>query len=95
MASSSAGTSPYRAPETARQETMCEIFAQVLRVPEVGVDDDFFSLGGQSVDAIMLAAKIGAALGTKMSMADLFAAPTIAELDLRLAAAAKATTGAR
>lgn len=95
MASSSIEDSqPYRVSDTARLDTLCQIFAEVLRVPRVGVEDDFFSLGGQSVDAIMLAGRIGAALGIRMSMADLFAAPTVAELDLRLAAAMKTTTEA-
>jgi acyl carrier protein len=84
------GLTSYRAPDTARQETLCEIFAEVLRVPRVGVDDSFFNLGGQSVDAIMLASRISTALGIGMSMADLFAAPTVVELDLRLDAAMKA-----
>lgn len=75
---------PYRPPETARQETLCDIFAEVLRVPRFGVDDDFFNLGARSVDAMLLAARISAALGTTMPMADLFDAPTVTELDRRL-----------
>jgi nonribosomal peptide synthetase DhbF len=75
---------PYRAPGSARQEALCEIFAEVLRVPRFGVDDDFFNLGGRSVEAMLLAGRISAALGVQMSMADLFDAPTVAELDRRL-----------
>jgi aryl carrier-like protein len=80
-----AGLLPYRAPVTARQETLCKIFAEVLRAPRIGVDDDFFSLGGQSVGAMLIAGRIRAALGIGVSMADLFNAPTVAELDHRLA----------
>lgn len=78
------GLVPYRAPETARQETLCAIFAEVLRVPRLGLDDDFFSLGGRSVHAMLLAGRIGSALRVKLPMADLFDAPTVAELDRRL-----------
>jgi hypothetical protein len=84
------GLMPYRPPGTARQETFCEIFAEVLRMPRIGIDDDFFNLGGQSVEAMLLAGRINAALGVGVSMADLFAAATVAELDQRLFATANA-----
>lgn len=80
----------YRAPDTARQETICEIFADVLRLPRVGLDDDFFRLGGRSVDAMILAARIAAALSVRLPMTDLFDAPTVAELDLLITTAASA-----
>jgi hypothetical protein len=78
------GMMPYRAPDTARQEILCEIFAEVLRVPRLGLDDDFFSLGGRSIDAMLIAGRVRAALGVGLSMADLFDAPTVTELDRRL-----------
>ena len=74
----------YRAPETARQETLCAIFAEVFGVPRIGIDDDFFELGGRSVDAVLLVARVNAALGVRVSMTDVFDAPTAAELDRRL-----------
>lgn len=77
------GLMPYRAPTTPRQQVLCNIFAEVLRVPRLGLDDDFFSLGGRSVDAMMLAGRISAELGVQMSLADLFDAPTAADLDRR------------
>jgi acyl carrier protein len=80
--------SAYRAPDTPRQETICEIFADVLRVPRVGLDDDFFRLGGGSVDAMILAARIAGALSVRLPMAELFDAPTVAELDLLITTAA-------
>jgi hypothetical protein len=75
----------YRPPGTDRQAALCEIFAEVLRMPRVGMNDDFFSLGGQSVDAMLLAARVNVDLGCPMSMADLFDAPTVAELERVLA----------
>lgn len=84
------GLMPYEAPQTSRQQTLCTIFAEILGVPRFGLADDFFNLGGRSVDAMLLAGRIGADLGVKLSMADLFDAPTIAELDRRLDATANA-----
>jgi acyl carrier protein len=78
------GLMPYRAPDTPRRQALCAIFADVLGWPRLGLDDDFFSLGGGSVDAMLLAGRISAQLDVKISMADLFDAPTVAELDLRL-----------
>jgi acyl carrier protein len=78
------GVAAYRAPTTARQKTLCSAFAEVLGVPRVGLDDDFFGLGGQSLEALLLSGRIGAALGVEVPMAELFDAPTIAELDRRL-----------
>lgn len=78
------GLLPYHAPATPRQELLCELFAQVLGVARCGVDSDFFDLGGRSVEAMMLAGHINAALDLRVSMADLFRAPTVADLDRRL-----------
>jgi acyl carrier protein len=78
------GLLPYRAPSTPRQEILCELFAQVLGVARCGVDNDFFDLGGRSVEAMVLAGRISTALGIRISMADLFRAPTAGDIDRRL-----------
>ncbi|MGH4010795.1 MAG: amino acid adenylation domain-containing protein [Pseudonocardiaceae bacterium] len=46
-----------RAPISAREQILCELFGTVLSLPEVGVDDDFFALGGDSIVAIQLASR--------------------------------------
>jgi hypothetical protein len=78
------GLLPYQPPATPRQETLCELFAQVLRVARCGIYSDFFDLGGRSVEAMLLAGRINADLNVKITMADLFKAPTVADLDERL-----------
>lgn len=49
-----------------------------------GVDSDFFDPGGRSVEATLLAGHINNALHVRISMVDLFKAPTVADLDRRL-----------
>jgi nonribosomal peptide synthetase DhbF len=78
-----AGLLPYQAPATPRQEILCELFAQVLGAARCGIDSDFFDLGGRSVEAMVLAGRISSALGVRISMADLFKASTIRDLDSR------------
>lgn len=78
------GLLPYRAPATPRQEILCGLFAEILGVARCGVDNDFFDLGGRSVEAMLLAGRISAALNVRMSMADLFKAPTVGDIDRRL-----------
>lgn len=78
------GLLPYKAPATPRQEVLCELFAQVLGVARCGVDSDFFDLGGRSVEAMLLAGRINTELKVQISMAELFRAPTVADLDHRL-----------
>jgi nonribosomal peptide synthetase DhbF len=75
---------PYQAPATPRQEVLCELFAQVLGVARCGTGGDFFDLGGRSVEAMVLAGRISSALGVRVSMADLFKAPTVGDLDRQL-----------
>lgn len=75
------GLTPYRSPDTPRQEALCTIFAEVLARPRCGVDDDFFTLGGESIDAMVIAGRVSTTAGQEISMDDLFDAPTVAKLD--------------
>ncbi|MFF4549987.1 non-ribosomal peptide synthetase [Streptomyces sp. NPDC001406] len=67
-----------------RQDVLCALFSRVLGVPEVGVDDSFFALGGESLQAVRLASRIEAELGYEISVGDVLNHPTVAELDRRL-----------
>ncbi|WUD57928.1 amino acid adenylation domain-containing protein [Nocardia sp. NBC_00511] len=79
----------YREPATAAERTVAEVFAAVLHAERVGADDDFFELGGNSLNATQVVARLGAALGARVPVRAIFEAPTVAELAARVGALSK------
>ncbi|OZF40216.1 non-ribosomal peptide synthetase [Rhodococcus sp. 14-2483-1-2] len=73
----------FRAPATPVEEVVAEIYAELLGVQRVGSDDDFFDLGGNSLIATRVAARVSAALGKKVGVRDLFEASTVSALAAR------------
>ncbi|WP_280406836.1 non-ribosomal peptide synthetase [Nocardia carnea] len=78
-----AGERTRTAPRTEVEEVLAAIFAELLGVPEVGIDDGFFELGGNSLVAARAVARINTALGTALTIRDLFEAGSIAALTER------------
>ena len=70
----------YRAPATLTEEIVAGIYAQVLGLERVGVDDSFFDLGGDSISAMRLIAAINTALDSQLAVRTLFHAPTARSL---------------
>ena len=71
--------SPFAAAGTAPERTLAAIWSEVLGVDRIGIDDNFFSLGGDSILSIRVVAGAGQR-GLKITLADVFQYQTIREL---------------
>ncbi|HXL96104.1 MAG TPA: amino acid adenylation domain-containing protein, partial [Streptosporangiaceae bacterium] len=80
-----AGAETFRAPATATERELCDLFAQVLGLDRVGVDDSFFDLGGHSLLAAVLVARLTKQTGTSLSLKAFMGNPTVRAIDRYLA----------
>jgi aryl carrier-like protein len=69
---------PFVAPRDALEERVARVWEEVLRRAPLGADDDYFDLGGDSLQAFAILARVREALGVTLTARDLFAAGTIA-----------------
>ncbi|MEV4130078.1 amino acid adenylation domain-containing protein [Nocardia sp. NPDC049707] len=73
----------YLAPRTSVEQAVAAVFGDVLGSEQVSVDQSFFELGGNSLSATRVVARINSTLGSTIALRDLFDAPTVAQLSAR------------
>lgn len=74
----SAVSGPVTPPRTPTEHALADIWSTVLRTSRIGVDDDFFTIGGHSFSALWLSTLVAERLGRRLALADIFRLPTIA-----------------
>jgi acyl transferase domain-containing protein/acyl-CoA synthetase (AMP-forming)/AMP-acid ligase II/thioesterase domain-containing protein/SAM-dependent methyltransferase/acyl carrier protein len=75
---------PHVAPRDDTEALIAQLWQELLGIARIGVDDDFFALGGDSLHAVRFGARLKDALGCAISIHELFKAPTVARLADRL-----------
>ncbi|MEZ0115638.1 amino acid adenylation domain-containing protein [Catenulispora sp. EB89] len=81
----------YRAPRNDTERILAEVFAEALEVERVGIDEDFFDLGGNSLRAIRLVGLVRSELNQELSIRTLFAVRTITGLSEMWSSLAQST----
>ncbi|MFC9767720.1 amino acid adenylation domain-containing protein [Rhodococcus jostii] len=85
-------TPQYRAPVTPIEQTIADVFTDVLELDRVGLDDDFFTLGGNSLLATQVSARLREALGVEIQVTWLFTESTVEAIASRVEAASDGST---
>ncbi|MDN4018464.1 phosphopantetheine-binding protein, partial [Zwartia panacis] len=80
-----ADQSTYRAPVSEHEIMLCGLFAEVTGASRVGLDDSFFAIGGHSLLAMRLIARVRQLTACELPLRVLFESPTPASLAPRLA----------
>ena len=76
----------YSAPRGALEEELAAIWRELLGVERVGREDDFFDIGGDSLLAVRVISRLSEEFGINQALADIFDAPTLAELAAKIEA---------
>jgi acyl carrier protein len=72
------------APGDVLEETLAEIWREVLKLDQVGVHDNFFSLGGHSLLATQVITRVREKLGVRLPLRRVYEAPTVHQLSRSL-----------
>ena len=70
----------YVAPRDETESVLCRLWGQILKVDRVGIDDDFFAIGGHSLLAAKLFSRLDEHFGRSLPLGVLFSAPTVRSL---------------
>ncbi|HET9366280.1 MAG TPA: amino acid adenylation domain-containing protein, partial [Candidatus Angelobacter sp.] len=70
----------YEAPQGETEMMLAEVWAELLKIKQVGRNDNFFALGGHSLIAARVATRIRQKLGVAIALGDMFAHPVLADL---------------
>jgi acyl carrier protein len=87
-----AGSAEHTAPRDETEQLIAAVWAEVLGVERVGVEDNFFDIGGDSLLLVRVSSRIRSELGRDLPMVELFRHPTVASLAGYVAGEAAAQT---
>ncbi|WP_204803995.1 condensation domain-containing protein [Mycobacterium riyadhense] len=73
-------TTTYQAPRNPHEHTLTTLFSETLNITPIGINDNFFDLGGHSLSATRLIARIRTELATEVPIRVIFESPTVAQL---------------
>ena len=90
-----AAQGPAAEPRSVLERAVARVWAEVLEIPRVGLDDNFFEIGGHSLLVARMQEALQAAVGAEMTVVELFLYPTVRALAEHLEASASSTAEAK
>ncbi|HAR86121.1 MAG TPA: non-ribosomal peptide synthetase, partial [Clostridium sp.] len=70
----------YEAPRNEKEERLVKVWSEILGIDKIGINDNFFNLGGHSLKATSLVSKIHKEFDVRISLSEVFKSPTIKEM---------------
>jgi thioesterase domain-containing protein len=86
------GTGSYTAPRTDIEKLVAEVWQELMGIPKISIFENFFDIGGRSLVAVQIMARIEKLTGKRLPLATLFEHSTIEKLALRINVDAKSIT---